>query len=126
MILTDTQIVEMCQRGELISEGFDESSVDGCAYEFRVSQFAHRYDHDRRSSILEEQASHVIYPFESVVIVTQERVHLDARHFLQIHLKGSLFALGIIPVCTAGQPGLFKSSWPHAHECERSAYRTKR
>jgi deoxycytidine triphosphate deaminase len=105
MILTDTEIEELCRRGELISEGFDGTNLQGCAYEFRVSRFAYRYDYDRRSTIREDSESHVIYPFESVAIITLERVHLDATHYLQIHLKGTLFALGVIPVATAADPG---------------------
>ena len=105
MILTAAEIENACLQGDLISDQFERDNLDGCAYEFRVGRFAYRYDHANRSAIREESDRHVIYPFETLAIVTLERINLDAQHFLQVHLKGSLFAVGVIPVCTAADPG---------------------
>jgi deoxycytidine triphosphate deaminase len=101
MILSDVDI----RRGGFISQEFDESSLRGCTYEFRVSELAYRYDYENRFSRQEKSNNHLINPFETVTVITKERVNMGRSHFLSLYSKGFLFSLGIVPVCTGADPG---------------------
>ena len=106
MILPDAEIRRRGAVGELFDPStFADACVEGCAYEFRASDIAYRYDYERRASSQTRVARHIIQPFETVTIITEEEVRLDERHFLMVFSKGALFSLGLVPVCTAADPG---------------------
>ena len=104
-ILTDAAILEAAKVGRLVSDGFASDQLDGCAYEFRVGRVGYTYDYPNMRTRRYEADQHTIYPFETVTIVTVERVYLDRRHYLSLLSKGSLFSLGLSVVCTAADPG---------------------
>jgi dCTP deaminase len=104
-VLTDREIRLEVQHGNLISEGFVEANLHGCTYEFTVGEIAYRYDYEEKNSRQERAQSHSLFPFESVAIVTAEKVQVDKQHFLFLYSKGSLFSLGLVPVCTGADPG---------------------
>jgi dCTP deaminase len=107
MILSDVDISD----GGFISREFDEDSLRGCTYEFRVSDLAYRYDYDIRASRQEKSNSHLINPFETVTVITKETVRMGSSHFLYLYSKGFLFSLGIVPVCTGADPGFRRTTW---------------
>jgi deoxycytidine triphosphate deaminase len=101
MILSDADIRD----SGFVSHAFDNSSLRGCTYEFRVSEIAYRYDYDQRVSRQECSDSHLINPLETVTVITMETVNIGRKHFLSLYSKGFLFSLGIVPVCTGADPG---------------------
>lgn len=105
MIMTDTQIRAEADAGHLVSANYSPDSVDGCSYEFRAGDTAYRYDYDHKSTRQETAQIHIIYPFETVTLITLEKVRLTQSHFLLLFSKGSLFSLGLVPVCTGADPG---------------------
>lgn len=105
MIFCDSEIRAQCPKGWLISEAYQDSNLDGCSYEFRVGPIAYRYDYDNKSSRQENVKQHLIYPFETLTLITLEKVRLGRHHFLLLFSKGSMFSLGLVPICTAADPG---------------------
>jgi len=104
-VLTDAQIRNEVERGNLVVEGFDEGHLHGCTYEFTAGRIAYRYDYDEKNSRQEQSDRHVLLPFETATVVTAEKIKIDTRHFLFLYSKGSLFSLGLVPVCTGADPG---------------------
>jgi dCTP deaminase len=104
-ILSASDIRGHVQKGLLISDGFEEDNLGGCCYEFRAGPIAYRYNYEQKSTRQEKKDLHVIYPFETMTIITMEKVLLDANHFLFVFSKGSMFSLGVVPVCTGADPG---------------------
>jgi deoxycytidine triphosphate deaminase len=104
-LLSDGQIAERCRKGLLISEEFAEKQLMGCCYEFRVGRIAYSYDYEKKITKQQQSKIHIIYPFETLTIVTMEKINLDNQHFLLLFSKGSLFSLGLTPVSTAADPG---------------------
>jgi dCTP deaminase len=105
MIMTDGKVRPLCHKKQLIKEGFIDDHLRGCTYEFTVGRIAYRYDYQQKSSRQEQDDKHIIYPFETLTIATNEQVDLDWKHYLFLHSKGFLFSLGVVPVCTAADPG---------------------
>lgn len=93
------------EKRNLISEGFAEAHLHGCTYEFTAGRIAYRYDYEEKNSRQEQSDRHVLLPFETATVVTAEKVRIDTRHFLFLYSKGSLFSLGLVPVCTGADPG---------------------
>jgi dCTP deaminase len=89
----------------LISEAFSEKQLMGCSYQFRVGRISYSYDYEQRTTRQQQSEVHTIHPFETLTIVTMEKVALDTKHFLFVFSKGSLFSIGLTPVCTAADPG---------------------
>ncbi len=104
-LLADDDILAAVNNNLLISEDFDNKQLDGCCYEFRVGDISYTYDYEKKQTSQRKQASHTINPFETLTIVTMEKVNLDQEHFLLLFSKGSLFSMGLTPVCTAADPG---------------------
>jgi dCTP deaminase len=104
-ILSTSDIRTHVKNGLLISDGFNEDNLGGCCYEFRAGPIAYRYNYEQKSTRQEKTDLHMIYPFETMTIITMEKVLLDAKHFLFLFSKGSMFSLGVVPVCTGADPG---------------------
>jgi len=104
-LLSDTEIKAAIQNNLLISENFSPKHLDGCCYEFRVGNICYTYDYENKTTKQIKQDLHTINPFETLTIVTLEKVTLDSKHFLLLFSKGSLFSMGLTPVSTAADPG---------------------
>ena len=104
-VLPDRHIEFFCTQGLLIAEGFDPGQLDGCSYEFRVGTIGYTYDYPKKKTQRYKADEHIINPFETITILTLEKVNLDTKHFLSLMSKGSLFSLGLSAVCTAADPG---------------------
>ncbi|GEM_PF-5582253 len=104
-ILTDVEVAAECLEKRLIVEGYDEQQLKGCCYEFRVSNLAYSYDYENKLTRQQQSDQHIIQPFQTLTIVTIEKVSLDKQHFLLLFAKGSLFSIGLTPVSTAADPG---------------------
>lgn len=104
-LLSDNEIIEEISKNLLISENFNSNQLSGCCYEFRVGNISYTYDYEKRITQQKVQECHIINPFETITIVTIEKVNLDSRHFLLLFSKGSLFSMGLTPVSTAADPG---------------------
>ena len=104
-LLSDGQILTLCNEGKLISEGFEKNGLSGCTYEFRVGEISYTYDYEKKVTRQKRGSEHLINPFETITLVTMEKVNLDSSHFLALYSKGSLFSLGLTAVSTAADPG---------------------
>jgi len=105
VIMTDGEVRPLCHKHQLIRDGFRDEHLRGCTYEFTVGRIAYRYDYQQKSSRQEQNDRHIIYPFETLTVVTHEQVDIDWDHYLFLHSKGFLFSLGVVPVCTGADPG---------------------
>lgn len=104
-LLTDNEILKSVKSKLLISEDFDESRLQGCTYEFRVGSISYSYDYENKKTQQQNQSIHIINPFETLTIVTLEKINMDSNHFLLLFSKGSLFSMGLTPISTAADPG---------------------
>jgi dCTP deaminase len=104
-LLTDEEVTAKCRSNILISDEFDDKQLKGCCYEFRVGNISYTYDYEKKITKQYVSDVHIIHPFETLTIVTMEKVALDRRHFLLLFSKGSLFSIGLTPVSTAADPG---------------------
>lgn len=100
-LLTDEQVEE----SNLIVEDFDPSLLRGCCYEFRVGPICYVYNYEEKTTRQLDRQAHLIQPMETITIVTMEKVSLDRWHFLNLWAKGSMFSVGLTPICTAADPG---------------------
>lgn len=101
ILLTDEQVED----ANLIVEDFDPSLLRGCCYEFRVGPICYVYNYEEKKARQLDRQVHLIRPMEIITIVTMEKVSLDRRHFLNLWAKGSMFSVGLAPICTAADPG---------------------
>ena len=104
-LLTDNEIARKCHKGILVTENYSQKQLAGCCYEFRVGSISYSYDYENKTTKQLRGDVHTIYPFETLTIITLEKVALDSIHFLSLFSKGSLFSMGLTPICTAADPG---------------------
>lgn len=104
-LLGDAEIQILIDKKHLILENFDKSQLSGCCYEFRVGDVSYSYDYENKTTRQSVADTHTINPFETLTIITMEKVELDFSQFLILFSKGSLFSVGLTPVSTAADPG---------------------
>jgi dCTP deaminase len=104
MTLTDRQIAAEMVEGRLVRKGTDKQLGPAC-YELRMgpiyydlTEGAQRFDASDGRRVL-------IKPGHRVVLITQEEVVIPPDFIARVISKGSLFSVGLSPVCTYADPG---------------------
>ena len=103
--LTDTEIIELAERGSLIRSGFDKSHVKQACYELSASDTYYDLaspDRPRKVSLGEKI---LLKPKQILVFITGEELDLPPDVLGRVLSKGQLFSLGIVPVNTYADPG---------------------
>ncbi len=103
--LTDDQIRDCCQRGELISDGFNPKNIRQACYELTLGDvYFDLTEGDKRYST-QDQNNALIKPGHLVVLITKEKLKIPNDVICRIASKGSLFSCGLMPVSTYADPG---------------------
>jgi dCTP deaminase len=103
--LTDREIIDHANRGELISAEFDPNRVRQACYELRASSTYYDLANPDRPRTIGEDEYILLKPKQMLVLITMESIALNASTLGRVLSKGQLFSLGLIPVNTYADPG---------------------
>jgi dCTP deaminase len=104
--IVDSDIKKLAQSGELIPNGYDETSIKQACYELSASSIfwdvASQLENKR---VDVEDAGYLLRPNCYVVAIVSEEIRLPANVLGRILTKGRLFSTGLLPVNTYADPG---------------------
>lgn len=103
-VYADHEIEAAITRGELILDAVT-SGCKGACYELRMGSTYYDLTDGNRRLEIPSGGDALIKPGHRVVLITHERLSLDANIFARIVSKGSLFSIGLSAVATYADPG---------------------
>ena len=105
--LSDQEIKELCGRGKIIVENYNDRNVKQACYELIASNIYYEITNDGQAekNTVNENGYILIKPGQTVVIRTQEHIILPRNMLARILSKGKLFSVGLLPVNTYADPG---------------------
>lgn len=104
-VLNDKEIKEYVRDGKLICEDYEEKNIKQACYELRVGNAYYDLSSGGDKYSIDEDKAIVLKPHQRIVIVTKEKLIIPNDILARIITKGSLFSIGISPVCTYADPG---------------------
>jgi dCTP deaminase len=102
--LTDGEIGAEMVAGRLIRNG-DQTQVGPACYEARMGRVYYDLTEEARRFDVGEGGKALIKPGHRVVLITLEELLIPPNMIARIFSKGSLFSVGLSPVCTYADPG---------------------
>jgi len=102
--LTDGEIGAEMVAGRLIRNG-EQGQIGSACYEVRMGRVYYDLTEEARRFDVGEGGKVLIKPGHRVVLVTQEQLIIPRNMIARIISKGSLFSVGLTPVCTYADPG---------------------
>jgi deoxycytidine triphosphate deaminase/NTP pyrophosphatase (non-canonical NTP hydrolase) len=102
--LADHEIAVAINRGELVLHA-DPACCRGACYELRMGNVYYDLTEDEKRWAVPPGGTVLIKPGHRVVLITHERLALNAQQFARIVSKGSLFSIGLSAVATYADPG---------------------
>ena len=104
MTLIDSEIAREISSGNLILNA-DKDRIGPACYELRMGPIYYDLtEADLRIEVGEGQKI-LIKPGHKVVLITLEKLLVTPDMFARVASKGSLFSIGLSPVCTYADPG---------------------
>ena len=103
-VMVDHEIEAAIVRGELVLDAHREGCVGAC-YELRMGDVYYDLTEDEKRMTVDPGGTVLIKPGHRVILITHEKLALDAKTFARIVSKGSLFSIGLSPVATYADPG---------------------
>ena len=104
MNLTDGEIAAEMAAGRLVRNG-ELVQLGPACYELRMGQIYYDLTEGARRFDVGEAGKVLIKPGHRVVLITQEELIVPPDIIARIISKGSLFSVGLSPVCTYADPG---------------------
>ena len=104
MTLSDGDIRGEIAAGRLILDGIDACIGPAC-YELRMGQVYYDLTESDRPIDVKQGLAVLIKPGHRVVLITLERLLVPDNIIARVVSKGSLFSVGLSPVCTYADPG---------------------
>lgn len=104
MILSDIDIKERVNNGELIKK-YDSTRIGPSSYELRMSNVYIDLTEGNKRIELKFNQEVIIKPGHRVVLLTEEELNLPNDIMARVISKGSLFSIGLTPICTNADPG---------------------
>jgi dCTP deaminase len=104
MNLTDGEIADEMAAGRLVRNG-DSAQLGPACYELRTGRIYYDLTEGARRFDVGEGGKILIKPGHRVVLITQEELIVPPYMIARIISKGSLFSIGLSPVCTYADPG---------------------
>jgi len=102
--LTDGEIGAEMLAGRLIRNG-QQTQIGPACYELRMGQIYYDLTEGARRFDVGQGGKVLIKPGHRVVLITQEELIIPTNMIARIISKGSLFSVGLSPVCTYADPG---------------------
>jgi dCTP deaminase len=104
MNLTDGEIAAEMAAGRLVRNG-NATQLGPACYELRMGPVYYDLTEGARRFDLREGGKVLIKPGHRVVLIAQEELVVPPNMIARIFSKGSLFSVGLSPVCTYADPG---------------------
>jgi dCTP deaminase len=104
MILTDREIGDAIASGNLVLNAEKERLGPAC-YELRMGRVYYDLTEADRRVEVAEAGKILIKPGHRVVLITLEKLVVPPNIIARVVSKGSLFSIGLSPVCTYADPG---------------------
>jgi dCTP deaminase len=104
MNLTDGEIAAEMAAGRLVRNG-EPAQLGPACYELRMGQIYYDLTEGARRYDVGEAGTVLIKPGHRVVLITQEELIVPPNIIARIISKGSLFSVGLSPLCTYADPG---------------------
>lgn len=104
MNLTDGEIAAEMAAGRLVRNG-EPAQLGPACYELRMGRIYYDLTEGARRFDVGEGGKVLIKPGHRVVLITQEELVIPPDIIARIISKGSLFSVGLSPVCTCADPG---------------------
>jgi dCTP deaminase len=104
MNLTDGDIAAEMAAGRLVRNG-EPGQLGPACYELRMGRIYYDLTEDARRIDVGEGGKVLIKPGHRVVLITHEELIIPPHIIARIISKGSLFSVGLTPVCTYADPG---------------------
>lgn len=95
MILTDRQIRDACQKGDIVIEPFDDAQVQPASYDLRVGGQGATTSAKKRVDI-KEDGYLLLEPGDFGVVTVFERLELSAQHVARFGLRSRYARKGLI------------------------------
>lgn len=105
--LPDSDIVNLCNQGILISENFEPQNIKQACYELRASNIYYDLNDNNKRYVLDDDKYILIKPKQLIVVITKEVLAVPNDILGRILTKGKLFSIGLLPVNTYADPGFF-------------------
>lgn len=102
--LSDNEIRTRIQNGDLVTDG-DVGQIGPACYELRMSSVYYDLTEDGKRIDAVQLGSVLIKPGHRVVLITWEKLSIPKNIIARVSSKGSLFSIGLSPVCTYADPG---------------------
>ncbi|MFP2505979.1 dCTP deaminase domain-containing protein [Buttiauxella gaviniae] len=103
-IFSNDQIISEISNNKLI-ENHDFNNVGPASYELRMGDFYYDLTESDQPISLTSYNDAIIKPGHLVVLITKEKLNIPPNVLGRIISKGSLFSIGLTPVCTNADPG---------------------
>ncbi|MEZ7204321.1 hypothetical protein [Pseudoalteromonas sp. DY56-GL79] len=104
MVLSDIEIREKIKSDNLI-ETAELKNVDPSSYELRMGNVYYDLTEDNKRVDLTYKQEVLIKPGHLVVLITKEKLNMPLDLTARVISKGSLFSIGLTPICTSADPG---------------------
>jgi dCTP deaminase len=104
MVLADAEIVGEIKVGRLVKHG-SEAQIGPACYELRMGNVYYDLTEGNRRIEVEGQQKILIKPGHRVVLIVHEELVIPDDILARVVNKGSLFSIGLSPVCTYADPG---------------------
>lgn len=104
-VLNDLQIKEFVEAGKLVVENYNVNNLKQACYELRAGNTYFDLNNNGKRYEIEDDEIIPFKPHQRVAIITKEKLDIPNNILARIITKGSLFSLGISPVCTYADPG---------------------
>lgn len=95
MILTDRQIREACEKGDIVIEPFDDEQIEPATYDLRVGDQGATTSAKRRINI-KETGSLVLAPGDFGVVTVLEEIRLGLQYAARFGLRSKYARKGLI------------------------------
>lgn len=95
MILTDRQIREACEKGDIVIDPFDEDQVEAATYDLRVGEQGATTTTKKLINV-KETGSLVLAPGDFGVVITLEQIKLGPQYAARFGLRSKYARKGII------------------------------
>lgn len=102
--LSDHQIKLEIDSGKLVKNG-DNAQVGPACYELRMGSIYYDLTENGRRIDAGKMGNVLIKPGHHVVLITLEKLEIPHNMLARVFSKGSLFSVGLSPVCTYADPG---------------------
>ncbi|EPK9524632.1 dCTP deaminase domain-containing protein, partial [Klebsiella aerogenes] len=103
-VFSNTKILHAIQHDNLIMD-YDLNNIGPANYDLRMGNYYYDLNESDHPIQLQPNQKVIIKPGHLVVLITKEKLNIPNNVIGRVISKGSLFSIGLTPVCTNADPG---------------------